>query len=672
MAALYHPFVLALGAGSLPRRRFVRYSLQDAFFLSAFADSYGAAASLLDGGEEDGEGVQEGEGELSVRAVLQRLQGEADGELVMHAGTVKAWVEESRDPSRARTDQDAGVTADVTTDSAPLPATLEYTAFLAHIVRGERGVWDGMGLGEERGEKDKKSHPYDHVNGFRPSEDRVSPGARRWHALCVLAAMLPCMRLYAFIGQTLGGAVWGMRGVVGAARGGGGECGSSEVCFKGGTSLSEGDWQWHPYGQWLHTYSCQGFEAAASLLESAFDRLWSRHLLSLQHSCSSQSASQQHLSEQQRQAEQHLSQVYGRAMQLEFDFFHAQLAPFPTAPPLPHAPLSVLSVPVWPGFFALASHGQATVRREASEAGGSSRAGARRVVLAVDFDGTCTVDDSSALLACLALAQAGSSAGAQQVWDDLVQRYVQDHSGFMASNLPPHPPAAAHRDSSSSSSSSSSKTRDQRSDSNTSSSRRSSATTTTSATPDLPPGLLPFLHRLSSFEAMANQRVTAVAALQGIPQHALLAAAREAADVAEGKGEAVRHAMLMEEGEWGERGKQGEAEGVGEKTCSGVGEEGGAGENSMVVVRANEMEFDAHGVSTGAVDFHVQGPMDKDTIFHALTHGKLTHGGPEHETAGAATPAAPCAPLWPSAHPALSLAIAPRTCCPCCERRWAW
>ncbi|GJP38916.1 hypothetical protein CLOM_g23328 [Closterium sp. NIES-68] len=556
MAALYHPFVLALGAGSLPRRRFVRYSLQDAFFLSAFADSYGAAASLLDGGEEDGEGVQEGEGELSVRAVLQRLQGEADGELVMHAGTVKAWVEESRDPSQAHTDQDAGVTADVTTDSAPLPATLEYTAFLAHIVRGERGVWDGMGLGEERGEKDKESHPYDH----------------------------------------------------------------------GGTSLSEGDWQWHPYGQWLHTYSCQGFEAAASLLESAFDRLWSRHLLSLQHSCSSQSASQQHLSEQQRQAEQHLSQVYGRAMQLEFDFFHAQLAPFPTAPPLPHAPLSLLSVPAFPGFFALASHGEATVRREESEAGGSSRAGARRVVLAVDFDGTCTVDDSSALLARLALARAGSSAGAQQVWDDLVQRYVRDHSGFMASNLPPHPPAAAHRDSSSSSS----KTRDQRSDSKTSSSRRSSATTTTSATPDLPPGLLPFLHRLSSFEAMANQRVTAVAALQGIPQHALLAAAREAADVAEGEGV-----------------------GEGRGSFSGVGEEGGAGESSMVVVRANEMEFDAHGVSTGAVDFHVQGPMDKDTIFHALTHGKLTHGGPEHEGAAAATPAAPCAPLWPSAHPSL-------------------
>ncbi|CAI5956826.1 unnamed protein product [Closterium sp. NIES-64] len=460
-AAAYHPFVLALGAGTLPRRRFVRYSLQDAFFLSAFAHSYGAAASLLDGGEEDGtggaggkDGAAEGEEELSVRAVLQRLQREADGELQMHAATVKAWIEESSDS------QAADATADVTADSAPLPATLEYTSFLSHVVAGTSGVWDSHGLGSrvEQDESSAGQHAceqgshHNHVPhssscsssselvvlslpaDWITESDRSSPAARRWHTLCVLAAMLPCMRLYASIGHTMGGAAWGLHaaaagGVGGAEEGERGGGGSNEVGVKGRGGVSE-EWRWHPYGQWLHTYSCPGFEAAAALLESAFDRLWSLHLRSLHPSCAPSSTME--LQQQQHVAEQHLSREGARA------------------------------------------------GREASGGGGEAggEGTAAGVVFAVDFDGTCTVDDSSALLARLALAHAapaskgistnddaaaaggGECGGSrQQVWDDLVQQY-----------------------------------------------------------------------------AAANQRVTGVAALQGIPRNAMLAAAREAADVAEGEG----------------------------------------------------------------------------------------------------------------------------------------
>ncbi|CAI5978844.1 unnamed protein product [Closterium sp. NIES-64] len=512
-AAAYHPFVLALGAGTLPRRRFVRYSLQDAFFLSAFAHSYGAAASLLDGGEEDGtggaggkDGAAEGEEELSVRAVLQRLQREADGELQMHAATVKAWIEESSDS------QAADATADVTADSAPLPATLEYTSFLSHVVAGTSGVWDSHGLGSrvEQDESSAGQHAceqgshHNHVPHSsscsssselvvlsRPADwiaesDRSSPAARRWHTLCVLAAMLPCMRLYASIGHTMGGAAWGLHaaaagGVGGAEDGERGGGGSNEVGVKGRGGVSE-EWRWHPYGQWLHTYSCPGFEAAAALLESAFDRLWSLHLRSLHPSCAPSSTME--LQQQQHVAEQHLSRVYSRAMQLELSFFHAQLAPFPATPPPPlpppHASDAPPSLPAWPGFFHLASQEGARAGREASGGGGEAggEGTAAGVVFAVDFDGTCTVDDSSALLARLALAHAapaskgistnddaaaaggGECGGSrQQVWDDLVQQY-----------------------------------------------------------------------------AAANQRVTGVAALQGIPRNAMLAAAREAADVAEGEG----------------------------------------------------------------------------------------------------------------------------------------
>ncbi|CAI5963042.1 unnamed protein product [Closterium sp. NIES-65] len=544
-AAAYHPFVLALGAGTLPRRRFVRYSLQDAFFLSAFAHSYGAAASLLDGGEEDGtggaggkDGAAEGEEELSVRAVLQRLQREADGELQMHAATVKAWIEESSDS------QAADATADVTADSAPLPATLEYTSFLSHVVAGTSGVWDSHGLGSrvEQDESSAGQHAceqgshHNHVPHSsscsssselvvlsRPADwiaesDRSSPAARRWHTLCVLAAMLPCMRLYASIGHTMGGAAWGLHaaaagGVGGAEDGERGGGGSNEVGVKGRGGVSE-EWRWHPYGQWLHTYSCPGFEvrlhrlprhttphslltasppclrccnplpmlpcplqAAAALLESAFDRLWSLHLRSLHPSCAPSSTME--LQQQQHVAEQHLSRVYSRAMQLELSFFHAQLAPFPATPPPPlpppHASDAPPSLPAWPGFFHLASQEGARAGREASGGGGEAggEGTAAGVVFAVDFDGTCTVDDSSALLARLALAHAapaskgistnddaaaaggGECGGSrQQVWDDLVQQY----------------------------------------------------------------------------------RVTGVAALQGIPRNAMLAAAREAADVAEGEG----------------------------------------------------------------------------------------------------------------------------------------
>lgn len=35
-AALYHPFVVSLAAGTLPKQAFQRYMAQDAYFLKAF------------------------------------------------------------------------------------------------------------------------------------------------------------------------------------------------------------------------------------------------------------------------------------------------------------------------------------------------------------------------------------------------------------------------------------------------------------------------------------------------------------------------------------------------------------------------------------------------------------------------------------------------------------
>jgi thiaminase/transcriptional activator TenA len=160
-AALAHPFVRGLADGTLPRRLFQSYILQDAFFLESFARAYALALARC----PHREGLWE---------FFDLLAGVLD-ELRLHAGYAAGW----------------GVAV---TDALPAPATLAYTDFLLAT---------------------------------------ASPGSVG--ETC--AAMTPCMRLYAYLGQALAGSI-------------------------GQT----------PYDDWIRTYAAPEFEALAVKLECLLDR----------------------------------------------------------------------------------------------------------------------------------------------------------------------------------------------------------------------------------------------------------------------------------------------------------------------------------------------------------------------------------------------------------------
>ncbi len=191
-AALEHPFVQGLAAGTLPRERFQHYIMQDAYYLEAFARAFAFALAH----SPDREGM----------AVFFELLGGVQRELPLHNGYAKRW----------------GIALDAVTPSS---ATLNYTDFLlARAATGDVGV--------------------------------------------TCAAMIPCMRLYAYLGQTL------------AAQG----AGSEE----------------NPYGEWVRTYASPESEALTQRLEALLDR-YARDTPTVRA-------------------------AYRRAMQLEVAFFQASFA----------------------------------------------------------------------------------------------------------------------------------------------------------------------------------------------------------------------------------------------------------------------------------------------------------------------------------------------------------
>lgn len=163
-AALEHPFVQGLAAGTLPRERFQHYIVQDAYYLEAFARAFAFALAH----SPDREGM----------AVFFELLGGVQRELPLHNGYAQRW----------------GISLDAVVPSA---ATLNYTDFLlSRAALGDVAV--------------------------------------------TCAAMIPCMRLYAYLGQTL------------AAQGAGREE--------------------NPYGEWVRTYSSGESEALTQRLEALLDR----------------------------------------------------------------------------------------------------------------------------------------------------------------------------------------------------------------------------------------------------------------------------------------------------------------------------------------------------------------------------------------------------------------
>ncbi|KAG0589549.1 hypothetical protein KC19_1G028600 [Ceratodon purpureus] len=175
----------------------------------------------------------------------------------------------------------------------------------------------------------------------------------------IIAAMTPCMRLYAFLGQEI---------------------------KKNINKVPD-----HPYQQWINTYSAADFEAAASKIEHLLDKL-------------TESANKE-------DEKALLYNLYRRAMNLEVDFFSAQM-------------LGPVHVP----FFK------------------SLAAPENRLLLVSDFDSTCTISDSCPVLADLTVQIAGKIPGGRSAgeteasllrnkWDDLVMRYMDEYEEVLNRRL---------------------------------------------------------------------------------------------------------------------------------------------------------------------------------------------------------------------------------------------
>ena len=173
--SLFHPFVLALAQGTLPKAAFQGYVAEDAFFLKSFAKGYDAAYARVN---------RAGLSAAKASAASTQLRSLRDGcleELSMHDAYAAKW----------------GI--DHSSHMTPAPATKKYIDFLLDIIED----------------------PEETVAG-------------------VLAAMVPCLRLYAYLGCTLSAA------------------------------FSDAN---HAYVEWLHTYRCHAYVRLPAIAELLLDEI---------------------------------------------------------------------------------------------------------------------------------------------------------------------------------------------------------------------------------------------------------------------------------------------------------------------------------------------------------------------------------------------------------------
>ncbi|KAI6692781.1 hypothetical protein NL676_020491 [Syzygium grande] len=151
----------------------------------------------------------------------------------------------------------------------------------------------------------------------------------------------------------------------------------------------------HPYKKWIDSYSSEGFQAAALQIEDLLDKL-------------SVSLTGEELDV--------IENLYHQAMKLEIEFFLAQPLTQPTIVPLIREPSLAVN----------------------------------RLMLFSDFDLTCTVVDSSAILAEIAIVTAPrtdtsqsesqlvrmSSAELRKTWDILSRQYTEEYEQCIESVMP--------------------------------------------------------------------------------------------------------------------------------------------------------------------------------------------------------------------------------------------
>ncbi|CAI0448976.1 unnamed protein product [Linum tenue] len=294
--AMYTPFLVSLASGNLKADTFRHYIAQDAHFLKAFAHAYELAEECAD--DDD------------AKLAIADLRKAVLEELKMHNSFVLDW---GIDPAK---------------EVIATSATVKYTDFLLATASGK-------------------------VEGVKGPGKLATPFERTKIAAYTIAAMTPCMRLYAFLGKEL----------------------QTLVDLKDGS---------HPYKKWIENYSCGSFQASAFQTEDLLDKL-------------SVSLTGEELDI--------IEKLYHQGMKHEAEFFYAQPLDQPTVVP-----------------FA----------KDHNHDGG-------RLVIFSDFDLTCTVVDSSAILAEIAINQIArmSSAELRNTWGLLSTQYTEEYEQCIESVLPP-------------------------------------------------------------------------------------------------------------------------------------------------------------------------------------------------------------------------------------------
>jgi thiaminase len=194
--SLHHPFVHGIAAGTLPRAQWLDYVAQDAHYLRHFSSAYAHAMDKLDARAQlaesgvSGGGPEQAQRLRDARARVGRLLSSVLDELRLHGGYAARW----------------GVPKE-TLERGASRETEAYTGFLHSVA----------------------------------ADPRSPPGD-------VLAAMAPCLRLYAWLGCSL------KSGNEAARRALGGEENNP-----------------NPYGEWVETYSGEEYKAMVEVGERLLD-----------------------------------------------------------------------------------------------------------------------------------------------------------------------------------------------------------------------------------------------------------------------------------------------------------------------------------------------------------------------------------------------------------------
>ena len=246
---LLHPFVTRLADGTLPLEAFKCYVGQDAFFLQAFSSAYAKAGLCASAA-----GLPQ-----KVVAAFAELRAGIAEELKMHASYAA----------------ELGVSLEGVT---PLPAGKAYTDYL--LLVGSDGYDDYCGGGGGGGEKQG--------GGGGGGGGGVADGVdgKRRQVVSICAALAPCMRLYAFLGQALAAA--------GAVDGAG-----------------------PTYSRWVKEYSSAEMEGLAAKLEGILDTCAGH--------CSEEEEESKSLSRGDGAVYRAARRGFVRAMRYELAFFAAPL-----------------------------------------------------------------------------------------------------------------------------------------------------------------------------------------------------------------------------------------------------------------------------------------------------------------------------------------------------------